>query len=403
MDTTRRISDTLQWIGVNDHHIERFENMIPVPTGIAYHAYLITGGKTCLMDAVDVAFSERFFDNLRTALNGRPLDYIVMQHMEPDHAGSYASLLRLWPEARLVCSQKAFTLFKQFFEVENGERFQIVKEGDSLDLDGPRLRFIAAPMVHWPEVIMTYEETEGTFFSADAFGSFGCTEGHLYFDQIDFHEWAENYRRYYVNIVGRFGPQVLSVLKKAATLDIRRVCPLHGHIVRRAEDLALLLDKYQHWASYTAEEKGVVIAYASMYGHLEQFADKLAALLSDAGVKQIRLFDVSRSHWSYLNSAVFRFSHLIVCAPNHNTELYPLMDAFLRKLMSLNLAGRDYALAISKSWGGRAAAIAEELLQQGKNMRAVVPCFEILSSLHKEQDEEFRAWAAAIAQSVNED
>lgn len=400
MHCTRFIHHNITWIGVNDRRLQRFENMFPLSNGVAYNSFFIDANSTCVMDSVDQSASTQYIENIEAVLKGRPLNYLVVQHMEPDHCGSIQQLLLLHPETKLVGNKKTFTFFEQFYSEQFRDRYYEVKENDRLDLGGATLRFLMTPNVHWPEVMMTYEEESKTLFSADAFGSFGVIEGNLFADEISFAEELPEMRRYYTNIVGRHGNSVQSAFKKLSTLELSCLCPLHGRLFRTTESIQVILEKYQIWSSYGHEEKGVLLVYASMYGNMESTIDRLAIKLSERGVQQLKIHDVSQSDASFIISDAFKYSHLVFGGVNYNTELYFGMDFLLRELAACNLQNRHFALLASKTWGGKAADIMSQLLSGCKNFEQLGETLVQTSSFKEAQEENLDQLADLLAQSV---
>ena len=301
MYCVKNIKNDLYWVGGTDRRLALFENVYPIPRGVSYNSYLILDEKTVLLDTVDYSVSQQLFENIAHVLGGRHLDYMIVNHMEPDHCGTIGALVTRYPDIKIVCNSKIAGMMKQFFDFDVDARVQIVEEGDTFTTGRHTFAFAAAPMVHWPEVMVTYDATDKTLFSADAFGTFGAMNGNLYADEVNFErDWLDDARRYYTNIVGKYGPQAQAVLKKAAGLDIEMICPLHGPIWR--ENLGWFIDKYMKWSSYTPEDQAVMIAYGSVYGHTENLANVLASKLADLGVKDVRVYDVSATHPSYILS-----------------------------------------------------------------------------------------------------
>ena len=320
MHCVTNIHEDLYWLGGSDRQLAKFENVFPIPRGVSYNAYLVLDEKTVLLDTVDKAVGERFFENLEFALAGRPLDYVVVNHMEPDHCATLGELLRRWPGAQVVANAKTVPMVSQFFDCDISNRAVVVKEGDTLCTGRHTFTFLMAPMVHWPEVMVTYDAADKVLFSADAFGTFGALNGNIFADQVDFErDWLDDARRYYTNIVGKYGAQVQSLLKRAAGMEIQMICPLHGPIWR--ENLEWFLEKYQRWSTYTPEDRGVAIFCGSIYGHTENAAEILAARLAERGVKNISLYDVSHTDVSYLVSEAFRCSHLVLASATYNLSL----------------------------------------------------------------------------------
>ena len=316
MQSIRKVTEDILWVGCNDRRITLFENLFPVPKGVSYNSYLILDEKVTLMDTVDASATEQFFENLEAGLQGRSIDYLVIHHMEPDHAANIKLLLEKYPEIQVVASAKALQMIGQFFDLDLSGRSMEVKEGDTLFTGSHTFHFVAAPMVHWPEVLVSYDEKEKILFSADAFGTFGALNGTIFNDEVDFErEYLADARRYYANIVGKYGMQVQGLLKKAAGLDIQMICPLHGPIWRT--DLGWFIDKYDKWSRYEPEEKAVVVLYGSIYGHTEQAVNALACALAEKGARNIAVYDVSRTHVSDLIGEIFRASHLVIACPTY--------------------------------------------------------------------------------------
>ena len=320
MYNIRNVTKDVVWLGGDDRRLALFENVFPLPKGVSYNSYLLTDEKTVLLDTADEAIAEQFFDNLEAALKGRKLDYLIVNHMEPDHCSLLRGVLRRYPDATLVGNVKTFTMISNFFDFKEVKTLT-VKEGDSLTTGKHTLRFYFAPMVHWPEVMVTYDETDKILFSADAFGSFHSLDGNLFSDEVNYdRDWLDEARRYYTNIVGKYGAMVQMALKKLSTLDIAYICPLHGLIWR--ENFAYFLDKYDKWSRYEEESKGVVIIYGSLYGHTANAAAILASKLSENGVKDVRVYDASKTHVSELISEIFRVKNVVLASPTYNAEIY---------------------------------------------------------------------------------
>ena len=380
MHNIRKIAEDLLFIGANDRRISRFENQHPVPNGMSYNSYLLLDEKTVLLDTVDKAVGELFLENLHVALNGRDLDYMIIQHMEPDHCALIPRILELFPHVKVAGSQKTFGMIQQFFGLDLADRALVMKENDTLNTGAHTLRFLMAPMVHWPEVMVTYDETSKRLFSADAFGAFGAVNGNLYADEynVDFDLLPEA-RRYYTNIVGKYGRQVLALLEKISKLDIEMILPLHGPIMR--QDLHYYIEKYSKWASYTPEEKGIVIAYGSIYGNTEKAAELLAAKLADWGEKNIVIYDVSAWHPSYILSDCFKFDRLVFASSTYNTEIYPPMETLLLELKGHNMQGRAVAVIENGSWAPQSGKKIRELLAEMKDMRVLESEISIKSAM----------------------
>lgn len=400
MHSTRKVKDDLIYVGGSDRRLSRFENLFPIPKGVSYNSYVLLDEKTVLFDTADESISRQYIENVVHALNGRPLDYMVVQHMEPDHCAMIDDMLRRYPEAKMVCSAKAVGMFAQFYGTDVAARALVVKEGDKLSTGEHTLHFVMAPMVHWPEVMVTYDEKDKILFSADAFGTFGALAGNIFDDEITFDTtWMNDARRYYTNIVGKYGVQVQALLKKAASLDIEMICPLHGPIWRK--DLSLLLEKYQKWSTYEPEDKTVMIAYATMYGNTENAANVLAGMLADKGVKNIAMYDVSETDVSELVAESFRCSHLVLAAPTYNSGIQPKMEAYLSDIKALNLQNRTVAVIDNGTWAATAGKQMIGMLEGMKNMTILENTISIKSALAENQLGALEALADELAKQVN--
>lgn len=400
MHSTRKVKDDLIYVGGSDRRLSRFENLFPIPKGVSYNSYVLLDEKTVLFDTADESISRQYIENVVHALNGRPLDYMVVQHMEPDHCAMIDDMLRRYPEAKMVCSAKAVGMFAQFYGTDVAARALVVKEGDKLSTGEHTLHFVMAPMVHWPEVMVTYDEKDKILFSADAFGTFGALAGNIFDDEITFDTtWMNDARRYYANIVGKYGVQVQALLKKAASLDIEMICPLHGPIWRK--DLGLLLEKYQKWSTYEPEDKTVMIAYATMYGNTENAANVLAGMLADKGVKNIAMYDVSETDVSELVAESFRCSHLVLAAPTYNSRIQPKMEAYLSDIKALNLQNRTVAVIDNGTWAATAGKQMIGTLEGMKNMTILENTISIKSALAENQLGALEALADELAKQVN--
>ena len=400
MHSTIKVKDDLIYVGGSDRRLSRFENLFPIPKGVSYNSYVLLDEKTVLFDTADESISRQYIENVVHALNGRPLDYMVVQHMEPDHCAMIDDMLRRYPEAKMVCSAKAVGMFAQFYGTDVAARALIVKEGDKLSTGEHTLHFVMAPMVHWPEVMVTYDEKDKILFSADAFGTFGALAGNIFDDEITFDAtWMNDARRYYTNIVGKYGVQVQTLLKKAASLDIEMICPLHGPIWHK--DLGLLLEKYQKWSTYEPEDKTVMIAYATMYGNTENAANVLAGMLADKGVKNIAMYDVSETDVSELVAESFRCSHLVLAAPTYNSGIQPKMEAYLSDIKALNLQNRTVAVIDNGTWAATAGKQMIGMLEGMKNMTILENPISIKSALAENQLGALEALADELAKQVN--
>ena len=398
MHCTKRITDDMTWVGADDRRLALFEGAYGVPDGVSYNSYLILDEKTILFDTVDKAVAHNFFDNVAYVLGGRKLDYLVISHMEPDHAATIEDIALRYPDAKIVCNAKIRDMLSRFFPTDLSDRIHLVKEGDTLSTGRHSFTFVMAPMVHWPEVMMTYDTTDKIRFSADAFGSFGALNGRIFSDECDFMgEYLDEARRYYTNIVGKYGPQVQAVLRKAAGLEINYVCPLHSFVWRRG--FGDFLEKYGQWSSYTPEVKGVMIAYASVYGHTENTANILAAKLSDRGVK-VKMYDTSVTPSSYILSDAFKYSHLVFAATTYNAGVFVTMEQLLHELVSHNLQNRKVALIENGSWAPTSGGLMKGMLSELKGTEFIGDTLTIKSSLTEEQLSDIDVLADAIAADV---
>ena len=399
MHSTRKVTEDLIYVGGSDRRLSRFENLFPIPRGVSYNSYVLLDEKTVVMDTADDSISRQYLENVTYALGGRALDYLVVQHMEPDHCAMIDVLLRRYPDAKLVCSAKALSMLNQFYGLDAKDRALVVAEGDKLSTGRHTLHFIMAPMVHWPEVMVTYDEVSRILFSADAFGTFGALAGNIFDDEISFDDiWMNDARRYYTNIVGKYGAQVQMLLKKASALDIEMICPLHGPIWR--SNLGLLLEKYQKWSTYEPEDKAVMIAYASMYGNTENAANVLACMLAERGVKNIAMYDVSETDVSELVAESFRCSHLVLAAPTYNGGLYPRMESFLADVKALSLQKRTVALLENGTWAPVAAKHMRTVLDSMKDITVLDGAIAIKSAPTDNQLTAFEALADEIAAQI---
>ena len=396
----RKVTDHVTWIGGEDRRLALFESVYPIPDGVSYNSYFIDDEKTLVMDTVDRAVSGQFFENLEYMLGGRKLDYLVVNHMEPDHAATVGETVRRYPEATIVCNAKIEVMLRQYFDFETEGRVQIVKEGDVLSTGSMQFTFVMAPMVHWPEVMMTYEITNKILFSADAFGTFGALNGCIFADQVDFErDYMDEARRYYTNIVGKYGTQVKAILKKASTIEIEMICPLHGFVWRR--NLGDFIEKYLYWANYRPEEKGVLLAYASVYGGTENAAQILATKLVERGVK-VRVCDVSVTHPSYIVSEAFRYSHLVLASTTYNAGIFINMENLVHDLANHNLQNRTIALIENGSWAPTAAGLMRKVLSSLKGAEFIEAPVTIRSALKENQIADLEALADAIVESMSD-
>lgn len=400
MYCTRKITDNITWVGGSDRRLALFENLFPISRGVAYNSYLITDEKTALVDTVDSSISRQFLENIYHTLDGRSLDYLIVNHMEPDHCANIEELMFRFPKMKVIGNAKTLNFIRQFYDMELEGRTITVKEGDKLELGRHTLNFFFAPMVHWPEVMVSYEETEKILFAADAFGSFGALDGVLFNDEVDFdRDWLDDARRYYTNIVGKYGVQVQAALKKLSALDIQTICPLHGPVWRT--DLAHILDKYNHWSTYEPEDKSVVLIYGSMYGDTENAVNVLAAQLAEAGVKNIRVYDASSTHVSVLISEIFRSSHLVLAAPTYNAGIYPAMLNLLHDMAALNVQNRTVGLIENGTWAPSSGKSMRTLLEGMKNMTILEPVVTVKSALKEGSRESLSQLKDALVASLN--
>lgn len=402
MHCTRKIADELYYVGGSDRRLDKFENLLPLTRGVSYNSYVILDKKTCLMDTIDTSLTRTFLDNLEYVLNGRKLDYLVVHHMEPDHAYNLTQVLYRHPETKVVGNLKTFGFIHNFFpELNLEDKKIVVKEGDTLDLGTHKLHFCLTPMVHWPEVMMSFEEKEGWAFTADAFGSFDSLDGNLFADQLDFeHERLAEARRYYANIVGKYGFQVQMAFKKLLPLPIKMILPLHGPIYRTKEDISFIVDKYQEWSTYTPETKGVIIVYGTMYGDTGVASDILADDLSELGVKNIQVYDASKVDPSYLVSEAFRVSNIVILSPTYNATIYPAIDTFITDFLRMGLQNRTFTLGQNGSWVPQALNLIKSKLDAGKNYSYTSTEISIASSLNDEQLDTLKQMAKEIKETL---
>lgn len=395
MYCVKQITSDMVWIGGSDRRLALFENIYPIPRGVSYNAYLLLDEKTVLLDTVDRSVSDIFFENLEYALNGRPLDYLVVNHMEPDHCGTMQELVLRHPEVKIVCNAKTLKMIHQFFSFDVDSRAVLVQEMDTLTTGRHTLAFVMAPMVHWPEAMVTYDTTDKVLYSADAFGTFGAMNGNIFADEVNFEtEYLADARRYFTNIVGKYGTQVQALLRKAATIEIKMICPLHGPIWRK--DIGWFIDKYVKWSTYTPEEESVMIAYASVYGNTENAANILASKLADAGVKNVAVYDVSMTHPSVIVAEAFRCSHLVFASTTYNAGIFATMQTALDDIVAHNLQNRTIALIENGSWAPMADGLMRKKLAALKNVNILDNTVKILSSVKEDQLSQLDALANAL-------
>ena len=402
MHNTRLIADDIYYIGSSDRRLSLFENVYPIDRGVSYNSYIVLDEKTMVLDTVDHSVSKQFFENIQYLLNGRKLDYLTVHHMEPDHCAMIEDLIIRYPEVKIIGNVKTVQMLKQFFDFDVDSRAIVVKEGDTISTGKHTFTYVTAPMVHWPEVMVSYESTSGILFSADAFGTFGALSGNLFADEYDFeHEWLEDARRYYINIVGKYGMQTMSVLKKASALDIKMICPLHGPIWRDKDGIAWFIEKHQRWASYQAEENGVLVLYGTIYGDTENAAMVLGSMLSERGVRNIHMYDVSKTHSSYLVAEAFKYSTVVLLCPTYNLEIFTPMENLLVDLKEHNWQNKNVAIVENGTWALQSGKKMVELVYSLKNMNILAETISIKSALKEDQLPQFAALADKIRESLN--
>lgn len=363
MYTVRKVVDDLYWIGGNDHRLALFENIFPIPRGVSYNSYLLLDEKTVVFDSVDWSVAREYLRHIELLLEGRPLDYMVIHHMEPDHCAAIDEVCLRYPNVKVISSEQGFQIMNQIGYHIKDEQKVIVKEGDTFSFGKHTLAFVEAPMVHWPEVLMSFDTSNGVLFSADAFGSFGAIDGKLFNDEVNFdRDWLDDARRYYTNIVGKYGPFVQDVLKKASTLPIKYICPLHGLVWRN--NLVYFIEKYDKWSKYEPEEEGVMIAYASMYGNTEYAAQSLATALCERGMTEVVVHDVSNTDVSQLISDTFKYSHIVLASVTYNLGIYPVMKDFINDMQALNVQNRTVALIENGTWACTVGDLMEEYIDE---------------------------------------
>ena len=402
MYCVRNVTENLYWVGANDHRLALFENVYPIPRGVTYNSYLLKDEKNVLFDTVDWSACRQLLENIDYVLSGGKLDYLVINHVEPDHAACIEEILLRWPDVKLISNEKAFMLMRQFgFHVDSHEIIE-VKEGDTFSFGKHTVTFVFAPMVHWPEAMVTFDTTNGVLFSADAFGTFGTLDGKLFADEVDFdRDWLDDARRYLTNIVGKYGPHIQLLLKKAGGIldQIKYICPLHGPVWRK--DLMYFIQKYDTWSKYIPEEKGVMIVYASMYGNTEGAAQALAAKLCENGMTNVAVYDVSSTHVSQLISETFKYSHIVLASVTYNLGIYPIMENFLMDMKSLNVQNRTVAIIENGSWATKSGDLMQKFLsEEMKDMTVLNERISIASSMNKDKEPELDALANAIIDSM---
>ena len=395
-----KITEDIIYAGVNDHQVDLFEGQYRVPNGMAYNSYVILDEKTAVMDTVDANFADEWLANVAKALDGRKPDYLIVQHMEPDHSANIENFVKAYPEATVVANTKTFAMMKNFFPKMDlaGKKLE-VKDGESLTLGKHVLTFVFAPMVHWPEVMVSYEDSEKILFSADAFGTFGALNGNLFNDEVDFEkDWIDDARRYFTNIVGKYGMQVQALLKKAAGLDIQMICPLHGPVWRN--NLNYFIEKHDKWSKYEPEDQAVAIIYGSIYGNTEQAADALAAKLGAKGVKNIAVYDASKTDVSELIAEIFRVSHVVIACPTYNGGIYPPIENLLAHMKALAVQNRTVAVMDNGTWAATAGKQIVKQLEEMKNMTVLDQKLSIKSTLKADQEDNLDAFAQQIIDAM---
>ncbi|MDO5809036.1 MAG: FprA family A-type flavoprotein [Lachnospiraceae bacterium] len=381
-----KITDSIKYVGVNDHQVDLFEGQYKVPNGMSYNSYVILDEKVAVMDTVDAHFTDEWLGNLARVLDGRKPDYLVVQHMEPDHAANVANFMKAYPETTVVANAKTFVMIKNFFELDLEGQKLVVENGSSLSLGNHTLTFVFAPMVHWPEVMVTYESSEKVLFSADGFGKFGA---------LDVEEdWDDESRRYFIGIVGKYGAQVQALLKKAAALDISIICPLHGPVL--TENLGHYIGLYDTWSSYRPEEEGVVIAYTSVYGHTKKAAELLAEKLKANGAPKVVVYDLARDDMSAAVADAFRYSRLVLATITYNGSIYPFMNDFVTRLVEHNFQNRTVGLIENGSWAPTAARVIKKMMEGSKNIKWTDTTVTIMSAVKQENVEQIEAMAKEL-------
>ena len=397
--SVREVTEDVYYVGVSDRRIQLFENVYPIPRGVAYNSYILLDEKTVLVDTVDRSVTGQFFENVTAVLDGRDLDYLVVNHMEPDHSSAISEVLVRYPNAKVICTQLAAHILNQFFNCDISDRVIYVNEGDQVNFGKHTFTFVMAPMVHWPEVMMSFDDVSGILFSADAFGSFGALNGNLFADEVDFEkDWLPDARRYFCNIVGKYGQQVQAVLAKAGTVPIKMFCPTHGPVWR--ENLGWLIEKYSLWSSYTPEENAVMVVYGSVYGGTESAANSVAAQISQKGVADVAVYDVSKTHVSELIAEAFRCSHIVLASITYNMGIFTPMKNFLLDLEAHNLQNRTFSLIQNGSWSPASGKLMKEILDRLHGVSYAGETVTILSSPDTGDSDALSALADAVAASV---
>ena len=388
MKNIRKITNDLYYLGATKRSEFLFENLYPVNNSASYNSYLLNDDKTVLFDTVEEGSSLSFFENLDASLNGKDLDYLVVQHIEPDHSALIKEVLMRYSTSKIVCNAKTKQMIYQFFEFANDieERFHIVKEGDILETGHHKLTFVMAPMVHWPEVMVTYDLEDKILFSADAFGSFGALNLNLFDDEVEFDKLIDEYRRYYTNIVGKYGQQVCALLNKASNLEIKMICPLHGLILRK--NISKMVELYLKWASYTPEKKSLLVVYSSVYGNTRKVAEYIGSKIADKGVSDVKIYDASSVHFSYLISEAFKYSHILLASSTHNNNIFSSMEFFVSELVKHNLQNRKFIVVENGSWVPACGNLIKNELEKLKGSEFIENGFKIKSAYKSSQEEQ---------------
>lgn len=402
MQCVRKINEDLYWVGAEDRRLTLFENIYAIPKGIAYNSYLIKDEKNVLLDTVDYSVGRQFLENIKYVLDGEKLDYLIINHMEPDHCSLIEELVFKYPEMKLVCNNQTIRMLKQFYNFDVDSKVEIVKEGQTFKTGKHEFQFIMAPMVHWPEVMVTYDITDKTLYSADAFGSFGALNGNLYNDDIEFEkEWTSESRRYYTNIVGKYGPQVQNLLKKASNSEIRMICPLHGVIWRK--NISYIIEKYDKWSKYMPEENSVLIIYSSVYGNTENVVNTLANYLGENGIKNIAVYDSSNTDVSQLVSESFKYSNIVIAATTYNLGLFPKIQEYLLDIKRQNLQNRTISIIENSTWvPGIVTKEIKQILSEMKNIQILEKTYSIKSTAKDNEYEHIKAIGDEIITNLKE-
>ncbi len=400
MHNTHEISPNIYWVGGSERRLSRFENMFPLINGIAYNSFIIVDEKTVMLDTVDGSISDLFLSNVKYVLNGRTLDYLVINHMEPDHCANIVAMLKLYPEVKLIGNAKTFQFFEQFYEIDSKQNYMIIKDQDELNLGVHSLKFFTAPMVHWPEVMMSYEQSQKILFSADAFGTFGGLNGGVFADECDYTlNYLDEARRYYANIIGKFGGPVQTILKKLSNYELKMICPLHGPLYRN-DELSLMLNYYQKWSTYTPEVESVLFVYASMYNNTALTVDILANKLSRLGLKNMKIMDISQYDVSYVIAEIWKYSTIVLATPTYNTDVFYKIHSLLHEMVALNVQNRKVSLIFNSSWGGKAPETVQTFLEKMKNITMIGDPFNLKSAYKESNNTDLDVLAQTIFESI---